>query len=373
MLTESPLFYRGFFFVADHASLAHHPKPCEQSEQTVSKIKLNDIVIRQLQPGDRQERYFDETLPGFGVAVGVRSKSFFVIRGENRQLTTIGRYPEISLQDARKAAKRLLVEEPSKHVPMRLTAAVATYLEDIEARLRPGSVETYRQHLKTAPDIALKDFKKTSVRLELPNAIKTWKVFANWCLRNELLEKNPFQHIPVHYGQRSRVLSDEEIKAIWKYEHRPYSDIVKLCLLTGQRVGEVTKFNSKWINGDLITIPAAVAKNGREHTFPYEKLTAMYLSHYIGNTFNGFSKAKARMDKETGITGCTVHDLRRTFSTLHARIGTPVHVVEALLNHKTGTISGVAAIYNRYNYLKEMREAVSTYEMHVGSIVYAKA
>lgn len=339
----------------------------------MTKIKLNDIVVRQLQYGDGQSRYFDETLPGFGLTVGAKRKTFFVIRGEKRQLTTIGRYPEISLQDARKAAKRLLTEEPTKNVHMRLSDAVATYVEDIETRLRPSSVETYRQHLKTAPDIALRDLKKTSVTLDVPNAIKTWKVFCNWCLREELLDKNPFQYIPVQYGQRSRVLTDFELKALWQYDHPPYSDIVKLCLLTGQRVGEVTKFNDAWIAGDTITIPEAVAKNGREHTIPFHLLTAQYLRRYSGQTFNGFSKGKQRMDDKTGVTDYTVHDLRRTFSTTHARIGTPIHVTEKLLNHISGTISGVSAIYNQFQYLKETRSASLQYELFIAKLVDARA
>ena len=339
----------------------------------VTKLRLNDVVVRQLRPEAGQSRYFDKTLPGFGLTIGTRTKTFFVIRGASRQFTTIGRYPEISLADARKEAKRLLVQEPVKNVPTRLMDAVAAYQADMEGRLRASSIETYWQHLKNAPDIALKDLKKTSVPLDLPNAIKTWKVFGNWCLRNELLERNPFQYIPVQYGQRSRILTDAEIKAIWQYDHPPYSDIVKLCLLTGQRVGEVTQFCDAWITGDTITIPATVAKNGREHTLPFHLLTTQYLKRYSGQTFNGFSKAKTRMDEKTGITGYTVHDIRRTFSTTPARIGTPIHVTEKLLNHVSGTISGVSAIYNQFQYLKEMRTASLHYELFIANLVDAKA
>lgn len=51
-------------------------------------------------------------------------------------------------------------------------------------------------------------------------------------------DRNPFQHVPVVFGQRSRVLSDEELRQVWAYEYPPYSDYLKLQILTGQRIGQ---------------------------------------------------------------------------------------------------------------------------------------
>jgi integrase len=61
----------------------------------------------------------------------------------------------------------------------------------------------------------------------------------------------------------------------------------------------------------------------------------------------------------------TLHDLRRKFATIHAKIGTPIHVTEKLLNHVSGTISGVAAVCNRHSYLDEMRDAIEQYDGYV--------
>jgi hypothetical protein len=66
----------------------------------------------------------------------------------------------------------------------------------------------------------------------------------------------------------------------------------------------------------------------------------------------------------TGLAHFAQLDLRRTSATTHTRIGTPIHLVEAMLNHRSGTISGVAAIYIRHSYLEEMRNAVMVYERH---------
>ena len=340
----------------------------------VSRTRLTDIAVRQLPSPDKgQVRYFDETTPGFGVVVGTRTKTFFVVRGEKRQYTSLGRYPEISLATARKEAKRLLVQEAPETSPTRLPEAVTAFIADCTARLRPSSVSYYELALRDAPNIALKDANKRNLPATLPSEVKSYKALFNWCMREELTDRNPFQHSKVTFNQRSRVLNDEEIKAVWAYDFPPFSDIVKLCILTGQRRGEVAQFCSDWIAGDEITVPREVSKNGREHTFPFNLLTAYYLQRYVGHTWNGWSKGKTRIDQYVPIAPWTLHDLRRTFSTTHARLGTPLHVTEKLLNHVSGTVSGVAAIYNRHNYLTEMRAASLTYELHIANLVGAKA
>jgi integrase len=76
---------------------------------------------------------------------------------------------------------------------------------------------------------------------------------------------------------------------------------------------------------------------------------------------SGFSKAKARLDGILKIPAWRIHDLRRTAATGMARLGQPVHVVERALNHKSGMIKGVAAVYNRYAYEAEVRAALSAW------------
>jgi integrase len=339
----------------------------------VTKLRLNDITIRQLQPPETgQARYFDETTPGFGLTVGTRTKTFFVIRGKKRTLTTIGRYPDISLADARKEAKRLLVQEPEETSPTTVQAAAAAFLADCQTRLRPASVSAYELALRNAPEKRLVDLSRHDVDISNAHVTKAYKALYNWCLRDGLVDKNPFQYTQVKSNQRSRVLSPDEIKVVWQYDHEPYSNILKLCLLTGQRVGEVTAFCPEWIKGDTIIIPASVAKNGKEHTIPFNLLTAKYLKQYQHQTFNGHSKGKARFDRLHPLPHWTTHDLRRTFATVHAQLGTPIHVVEAMLNHTSGTVSGVAAIYIRHNFLAEMRKYSLIYETWLAKLVGAE-
>ena len=62
-------------------------------------------------------------------------------------------------------------------------------------------------------------------------------------------------------------------------------------------------------------------------------------------------------------------DLRRTVASGLARLQTPPHVIEAILNHRSGTISGVAAVYNRYSYLEEKRQALEAWAGHVMALL----
>jgi integrase len=89
--------------------------------------------------------------------------------------------------------------------------------------------------------------------------------------------------------------------------------------------------------------------------------------------FAGWGKSKERLDKKSGVSEWTLHDLRRTYATIQAQLGTPPHVIEALLNHKSGIISGVAQTYNRYHYLAEMKAAVSNFDAHFQATVLQDA
>jgi integrase len=75
------------------------------------------------------------------------------------------------------------------------------------------------------------------------------------------------------------------------------------------------------------------------------------------------------MDKAIGIAPWRLHDLRRTFATIHAQIGTPVHVTERLLNHVSGTHAGIVGVYQRHSYDIEMKIAVETYEQHLAKVL----
>jgi len=187
---------------------------------------------------------------------------------------------------------------------------------------------------------------------------------------------------------RERVLTDQELASVYReaLDHPyPFGPIVALLALTGQRKGETVALEWGWIDEDerKITLPASHTKNKHTHVFPYgdavdavlRRLPRMGKNLFpsrtgAATTFIGFGKSKARFDKELDdVEPYTLHDLRRTFSSTLAKLGTPIHVTEKLLNHISGTVSGVAAIYNRHSYMDEMRAAIATYEAHLANLV----
>ena len=190
---------------------------------------------------------------------------------------------------------------------------------------------------------------------------------------------------PVPLGRpRARVLTEVELRAVWTTARAggsPFHGLVALLLLTGGRRGETVALRWDWIASDTIAFPASITKNGRPHTIPYgeqvrallERIPRIDGSPYVfpalrtrspsTTTIAGFSKYKVCFDRECGINGWTLHDLRRTYATNMARLGVPQVVVEKLLNHVSGgTLSPIARVYNVHQYEIEMREAVLTFE-----------
>ena len=216
--------------------------------------------------------------------------------------------------------------------------------------------------------------------------------------QRRLIEHNPLDGMSLPYAPKSRdrVLTNDELRVIWNTAEEfpfPFGSIVALLILTGQRLSEVSGLRWDWIDDRemTITLPVAITKNSTQHTFPYGEMAKaiiertprvaefLFPSLDLTAAYVGHNKAQGRFVdacnvawREGGhgseMAHWTLHDLRRTFSTVHARVGTPPHVTEALLNHKTGTRSPIQRIYDRHTYLPEMRNALRAYETHLGSI-----
>ena len=82
-----------------------------------------------------------------------------------------------------------------------------------------------------------------------------------------------------------------------------------------------------------------------------------------------FSSAKREIDELSGVTGWRLHDLRRTCVSGMARLGIAPHVADKILNHQNGTISGVAAVYQRHEFLAERRMALEIWGAHIEQII----
>ena len=322
-------------------------------------MKLTDLSLKQLPiPPKGQKTYFEAD--GFGVRVSQGgTKTFVVVQGVERRWTTLGRYPAVSLKDARQAARKLELAPRATNATKTLQDAISDFLTASERKNRPATTANYKLFLNRIDKTRIEDVTVEDVPATA-HAIMAAKVFFNWARRNKLTLANPFEYERVSYGQRSRVLSNDELKAIWAYDAPPFTDHLKLLILTGQRRKQFSNFE---IRGDGLWFPADVMKGGKEHTIPLLPVARTY-AEKLGS-FNSWSNAKRKLDANVQIPAWVIHELRRTFSTNMAALRVPIQVTEKILDHRSGAVSGVSAIYNRHSYLEEAREALASYEASV--------
>lgn len=367
------------------------------------KLRLTDIAIKKLSlPEKGQLTYWDELTPGFGLRCSTKSKSFVVMFGEKRRLKTLGRYPELSLSDARSQARKFFAEYEEggfvqEHEGVPFEDAKSRFLSDCEGRNKPRTVADYRRllnkHFNFKNDISevsraqvMKVISNlSSTPSEQSHAYVAIRTMMNWCVRQGLVDHSVVPPMKQKTAERDRVLSESELRAVLHRAQEtpfPFGPIIRLLILTGQRRTEIGQLRRSWISGDEVVFPQGFAKNKREHRFPLSLIAQQVIAD-LPNTgdllfpaatdlekpFTTWAWHKKRFDEGLeGVEPYTLHDLRRTFATVHAQIGTPIHVTEKLLNHVSGTISGVAAVYNRHSYVEEMRGAMRQYDEYVAGL-----
>ena len=236
------------------------------------------------------------------------------------------------------------------------------------------------------------------------NALAYLSKFFNWCAEKDLIELPPTDRLrkpsPKVVGERT--LSEGEIVEVWhafEVEGEAFRDLFKLLLLTGQRraeVGEMRRAELSDMDSDkpIWEIPSHRTKNGRPHIVPLSPLACSIIENrpYFGDLgflftttgktpVSGFSKAKERLDewiashrKEKGVPPMpewTLHDLRRTMVTMmNERLGIAPHIVEACVNHISGSAkAGVAGVYNKAVYMKERREALNAWAEYIAGLL----
>ncbi|MGD9785704.1 MAG: tyrosine-type recombinase/integrase [Hyphomicrobiaceae bacterium] len=383
---------------------------------------LTDIAIRKLVVGTRERvEIWDSKIPGFGVrASGKGTKSFILVyrhRGRPRRLT-LGRYPTLSLSDARRKALDALktvsdggdpsaIKETgrnSRRFDDAISAFVAQHCQRHNRAVTAKETERVlrQQFVRRWASRDIRDITKQDIVDVIEgvmangapsaanHALAAIRKFFNWSVERGLVEESPCAGIrkPARVIARERVLSEEELARVWDAAEAvgyPFGRMVQLLILLAQRRNEVASM--RWCDIDrrdnLWTLPSEATKSNRSHSVPLapQALTiidgcAKLHDAFVfpsggadGRTFSGFSKAKRRLDAAAGVADWTLHDLRRTAATHMARLGVAPHVVERILNHTSGSLGGVAGIYNRFSYLPEMREALEAWAKHVESIV----
>lgn len=380
------------------------------------KLTTKFIEGRKPDPSKRLD-FRDELMPGLVLRISKSGTKTFClhkrINGKMRRLT-IGRFPIMSLADARERVRQVLYEieigrfEDQTGIEVETKPTLGEMIPDyIEKYAKVHNRDWKRKQallekfatlcdkridqIKRADVVKACDVIHKSAPTSANRALAHLKHLMGWCVERGMIEANPIAGMkPLSKERpRERVLTDNELGALWAVcgdEGYPFGDCMKLLMLSGQRRAEVAEM--RWSELDLEkrlwTLPSSRAKNGKQHTVPItdamlevlRKTPRFFNSDYVFTTtgktpVSGFGRVKDRLDKALpeGTEPWIIHDLRRTMSTNMAMLGVPQPVTEALLNHKTGVVSGVAAIYNVYSYADEKREALSLWNSHVNKII----
>jgi integrase len=209
-----------------------------------------------------------------------------------------------------------------------------------------------------------------------------------WAIERRKLKDNPFAKLPTApTRKRDRVLDDEELKRVWDAlaSDSGFDAIARMLILTGQRREEVAGMTWDELSADGLTwtLPAARAKNSAVHIVPLSaqaqaiiaaqprsnRTTLVFPGRLGHNTFNGWGNAKIALDRKSNVTDWVIHDLRRTVATNLQKLGVRLEVTEAILNHTSGSRSGIVGIYQRHDWKDEKRAALQAWADRLEAIV----
>ena len=384
-------------------------------------MRLTKSAVAKLDvpPGRAEVTYYDDDLRGFGVRArrgGKRSWVAVYRIGNKVRRVTIGDATVVGPEEARAKARKVLAsadlgeDVQAKRKEEKAKAAttfgivVDQYIKHyVERRQRPKTQHETKRYLRTnwkgLDDLPLHQIARRDVAAILADIVAdNGAISANrarialhgffvWAMQQGIAEANPVAGTaaPAAERKRDRTLSNGEIRVIWTATETPghFNAIVRLLLLTGQRREEVggMRWSELDLEKTLWSLPADRTKNSQMHDVPLSNAVLQILSRHphrvdrdlvFGKgkgSFAGWSKAKARLDDDTGVTDWRLHDLRRTAVTGMAEIGIQPHVIEAIVNHSSGHKAGVAGIYNRATYAQEKRSGLERWAEYIRSIV----
>lgn len=387
---------------------------------------LTDKGIAALKPVAGKRRHvFDSLIPGLAVRVTERGVKTFVLitrlNGKQKWIT-LGRVGVLSLADARAEAGKGIVKAKAGEDPrprLVLASDFGSVVDDFIERWCKHRKPNGQFRNRTWADVRrifdvyiLPDWRDrpiTSITRADVTALmdkiedqrgavmadralgKIRKLF-NWHATRDDDFVSPvvmgMNRTTTKERTRRRVLSDDEIRALWPLLGRPgiFNAIVKMLLLTAQRRSEVSGMLRSEINADVWTISGGRTKTDEDYVVPLtgEALSVIEAQPVIdncdfvfstnGNTaFSGFSKSKQELDKELSkamngkvVPPWVLHDLRRTAKTFMSRAGVQPHISERVLGH---VVPGVEGTYDRYGYVPQKRDALERLAAEIGRIL----
>ena len=242
--------------------------------------------------------------------------------------------------------------------------------------------------------IALIDYIAEDRPVHANRVLARGRAMFNWALAKDRIAVSPFAGVmaPTKEKSRDRWLDAKELVWFWRACEQigyPFGPLFKTLLLTAQRLNETATMEWAEVDFDakLWVIPREKTKFGRAHEVQLsDPLIALLrslprLGPYVftgktGRHVTGFTHGKTLLDDAmaraahgTKVEHFILHDTRRSAASGMARLGIAPHVVDRILNHSTGTIRGVAAVYNRFEYADERRAALAAWASYVTGLL----
>jgi len=423
------------------------PLTAEQVERIKEK-PLAAKTVEHIKPSDKREEYPDAIVPGLYLIVQPGGHKSWAVRYRlhgRPAKHTIGRFPAVDLAKARAEARAVIegiqLGKPPRQVRADADAAaprtfawLAEQFVERYARSKNNQGEVKKRTWKedqrnlrnefgawanrTASSITSDDVLALIETKAATAPIRARRLFAlirkvfGWAVGKKLLPANPAANIKpgdhtdifTKEEPRKHSLYGDELLALQRALPRlewPWRPIVQLCLLSGQRRGEVA--GMRWDELDLEKgewlLPEARTKGKREHVVPLtgemveiiaalprlERSPLLFPAQGANDRpASGFSKAKLRLDalmtdelrkmseadgKPREFRPWRVHDLRRTCATAMQRLNVMPFVVSKLLNHSLGaSASMVTKIYATYDYLPERRAALEAWSKYLKAL-----
>lgn len=396
-------------------------------------VKMTAKWVEAVKPQAARVEVPDAILTGLYLVVQPSGGKSWAVRyrhaGKPRK-ATIGKYPAVDLGEARDLAKDALRRAAKGEDPAgdKRERAVRQEAAATEAKLRERDrfgvvrdrfIAEYAKprnrgwkavegilkrdliewDSRSIHDITARDVRETLATKRLTAPIQANRLLAavrklfGWAVDEGIIAASPASGLKAPTAERSRdrVLSDDELRAVWNASDAldwPFGPLVKLLIWTGARRDEVGAMRWSELNLDAQTwvIPAARAKNGQAldvHLVAAAVDLLRSVPRIAGSDFvfttngktavSGYSRAKARLDELSGVSDWRLHDLRRTFASMAPRVGIGLEVIEKLLNHKSGSFSGIVGVYQRYSFTDERRRALEAWARFLEDLVEPKA
>ena len=375
------------------------------------KKPLTDRAIRHLQPAAKGKRRiaWDAIVPGLGIRVTENGVKTFVLvtrypGSANPVPRSLGVYSAITLEAARAKARDWLSLiaggiDPDQHAARKREQTFQAISEQYFLR----KAKDHRSRAKSEATLARLVYPSFGPRpieainrsdiVRLLDRIEDERgtVMANRTLgiinrvMNFHASRSDDFRSPIVRGMargteqaRSRILSDDELRAIWKAtaDYPVYGALLRFILLTATRRSEAGQMRWAELNGDRTwIIPAARYKTNLDHVIPLSELALSVLPERNGEfvfskngqqAIGGYGRHKQAIDEASGVSEWVVHDLRRTARSLLSRAGVASDHAERCLGH---VIGGVRGVYDRHEYFDEKARAFEALATQVQRIV----